>query len=50
MLDVFEYVGWAALTALCLNQLGGALKMDEWQMRINQPPSQQFELEDGSDG
>jgi len=46
MLDVLEYAGWVALTALCLNQLGGALKMDEWQFKLTQPPAQEFHLEE----
>jgi hypothetical protein len=47
MLDILEYAGWVALTALCLNQLGGALNMDEWQFKlITQPPAQEFHLEE----
>jgi len=46
MLDVLEYAGWVALTALCLNQLGGALNMDSWQFKLTQPPAQEFQLEE----
>jgi hypothetical protein len=44
MINALEYLGWSALIALCLNQLGAAAIIDNWQFRVNSP-SHQYNLE-----
>lgn len=40
MINALEYLGWSALIAVCLNQLGGAAIIDTWRFQLSQPPGQ----------